>query len=84
MGYYCIHNRLWTCRYTPRRNLKHRTFLLVDISEVSTVAVLSSNQNEAYIGCRFETWSTDLNKLNYMGQECVHRSCEIMRSEASN
>ena len=26
--------------------------------------------------------STDLNKLTYMGEECVRRSCEIKRGEA--
>ena len=55
MGYLCIDNGPWTCRYRPRRNLKHRIFLFVDIAEVSTVSVLLSNQNQAYIGCRFET-----------------------------
>ena len=38
--------------YTPRRTLKYRTF--VDIAEIGTVSVLSSNQNEAYIGCRLK------------------------------
>ena len=52
--------------YTPGRNLKHCTFLFVDIAEIGTVSVLSSNQNEAYISCRLKpetlTWPdlTDL------------------------
>ena len=54
-GLFCIYNGPWTCRHTPRHNLKHRTFLFDDIAEISTVSVLSSNQNQAYIGCRFET-----------------------------
>ena len=37
--------------YTPRRNLKYRTFLFVGIAEIGTVSVLSSNHNQAYIGC---------------------------------
>ena len=60
-GVRCIYNGPWTCRYTPRHNLKHRTFLFVDIAEVGTRSVLSSNQNQAYIGCRLETlkyWPT--------------------------
>ena len=66
MGYFWIYNHLWTCRYTPRRNLKHRTFLFVDIAEVGTVTILSSNQrqNEVCISCRFETlkyWSEWIN-----------------------
>ena len=38
--------------HTPRHTLKYRTFLFVDIAEIGTVSVLSSYQNEAYIGCR--------------------------------
>ena len=60
-GVRCIYNGPWTCRYTPRHKLKHRTFLFVDIAEVGTRSVLSSNQNQAYIGCRLETlkyWPT--------------------------
>ena len=48
-----------TCRqkhwsYTLRHTFKYRTFLFVDIAEISTVSVLSYNQNEAYIGCRLK------------------------------
>ena len=46
--------------YTQRRNFKYHTFLFVDIAEIGTVSVLSSNQNEAYIGCQLRpetlTW----------------------------
>ena len=46
--------------YTPQRTLKYLTFLFVNIAEISNVSVLSSNQNEAYIGCQLKreilTW----------------------------
>ena len=37
--------------YSPWRNFKYRTFLFVDIAASGTVSILSSNPNEAYIGC---------------------------------
>ena len=46
--------------YTLWRYLKYRSYLFVDITEISTVSVLSSNQNEAYIRCQLKletlTW----------------------------
>ena len=39
----------WSC--TLRRNLKYCTFLFVGMTEISTVLVLSSIQNEAHTGC---------------------------------
>ena len=78
-GVRCIYNGPWTCRYTPRHNLKHRTFLFVDIAEVGTHSVLSSNQNQAYIGCRLETlkyWPTLHGIGVYIG---VVKSCGVKR-----
>ena len=40
--------------YTPQHNLKYHTFLFVEIAEIGSVSVLSSNQNDAYIGCRLK------------------------------
>ena len=55
--------------YTPRRTLKYRTFLFVDIAAIGTISVLSFNQNEAYISCRLKpdtlTW-IDLANLAYI------------------
>ena len=54
--------------YIPRRTLKYCTFLFVDIAEIGTVSVLSSNQNEAYISCWLKpetlTWPDLANLAN--------------------
>ena len=54
---------------TPRCNLKYHIFRLVDIVVLCTISNLSSNQNEAYIGCRLKqqtlTWPI-LHKLEQL------------------
>ena len=40
--------------YTLRRTLNYHTFLFVDIAEIGTVSVLSSNQNKACIRGRLK------------------------------
>ena len=42
--------------YTLQCNLKYHTILFVGIAEISTVSILSSNQNEVYIQMLFSQW----------------------------
>ena len=67
--------------YTPRHILKYRTYLFVDITEISTVSILSSNENEAYIRCqlKLETLTCpDPHQLQNSGWPCLgSMSCDF-------
>ena len=71
--------------YTSWHNLKYRTFLFVDIAEFGTVSVLSSNQNEADIGCQLKpetlTWPDLANTIGVWKQHIQSETLRLLLSK---